>query len=180
MLRFASTHWVTRKNYSLVTLLNQSLLIPADLSSGHGFSTDAAKISIFGIIVNGVIGPVLNEPVGNLVSVFNSNMNMLAHVPKVIKSANYYLRNIEKIRKCINTDTTKSAIVSLVTSRLDYCNGILCGITDELLCRRQKIKNNATRVVSGSEKYDHTHHIICKKIFTGCPSGKGLSSRFCF
>ena len=74
---------------------------------------------------------------------------------KGIKSANYHLRNIGKIRKFLNTDTTKSAIVSLVTSRLDYCNGLLCGITDELLCRLQKVQNNAARVVSGSKKYDH-------------------------
>ena len=59
----------------------------------------------------------------NLGAVFDPNMNMSANVSKVIKSANYHLRNIGKIRKFLNTDTTKSAIVSLVTSRLDYCNG---------------------------------------------------------
>ena len=47
----------------------------------------------------------------------NCNIN----VSKGIKSANYHLRNIGKIRKFLNTDTTKSAIVALVTSRLDYC-----------------------------------------------------------
>ena len=110
-----------------------------------------AKISIPSITVNGVIEPVLNEPVGNLGTVFDPNMNMSAHVSKVIKSANYHRRNIGKIRKFLNTDTTKSAIVSLVTLRLDYCNGLLCGITDELLCRLQKVQNNAARVVSGSK-----------------------------
>ena len=119
-----------------------------------------AKISIPSITVNGVIVPVLNEPVGNLDAVFDTNMNMSAHVSKVIKSANYHLRNIGKIRKFLNTDTTKSAIVSLVTSRLDYCNGLLCGITDELLCRLQKVQNNAARVVSGSKKYDHITPVL--------------------
>ena len=50
-----------------------------------------AKISIPSIIANGVIVPVLNEPVGNLSAVFDPNMNMSARVSKVIKSANYYL-----------------------------------------------------------------------------------------
>ena len=119
-----------------------------------------AKISVPSITVNGVIVPVLNEPVGNLGAVFDPNMNMSAHVSKGIKSANYHLRNIGKIRKFLNTDTTKSAIVSLVTSRLDYCNGLLCGITDELLCRLQKVQNNAARVVSGSKKYDHITPVL--------------------
>ena len=119
-----------------------------------------AKISIPSITINGVIVTVLNEPVGNLGAVFDPNMNMSAHVSKVIKSANYHLRNIGKIRKFLNTDTTKSAIVSLVTSRLDYRNGLLCGITDELLCRLQKVQNNAARVVSGSKKYDHITPVL--------------------
>ena len=126
------------------------------------------KISIPSVTVNGVIVPVLNEPVGNLSAVLDPNMNMSANVSNVIKSANYHLRNIGKIRKILNTDTTKSAIVSLLISRLDNCNGLLCGISDELLYRLQKVQNNATRGLSGSKKYDHI------KIFTGCPSGKGL------
>ena len=69
-----------------------------------------AKISIPSITVNGVIVPDLNEPVGNLGAVFDPTMNMSAYVSKVIKSANYHLRNIEKIRKFLNTDTTKSDI----------------------------------------------------------------------
>ena len=100
-----------------------------------------AKISIPSITVNGVIVPVLNEPVGNLDAVFDPNMNMTAHVSQVIKSANYHLRNIGKIRKFLNTDTIKSAIVSLVTSCLDYCNGF---IGESLMsyyagCRKSKI-----------------------------------------
>ena len=52
---------------------------------------------------------VLNEPVG---AVFDPNTNMPAHV---IKSSIHHLRNIGKIKKFLNTDTTKSAIVSLMT-----------------------------------------------------------------
>ena len=36
----------------------------------------------------------------------------------------------------------------------------LCGITDELLCRLQKVQNNAARVVSGSKKYDHITPVL--------------------
>ena len=111
-----------------------------------------AKLSIPSITVNSVIVSVLNKPVGNLGAVFDPNMNMSAHVSKVITSENCHLRNFGKIKKILNTDTTKSAIVSLVTSCLDYCNGLLCGITDELLRRLQKVQNNAARVVSGSKK----------------------------
>ena len=89
-----------------------------------------------------------------------NNIHLSAHVSKVIKSANYHIRNIGKIRRFLNTDATKSAIVSLVTSHLDYCNGLLYGITDELLCRLLKVQINAAGVVSCSKKYDHITPVL--------------------
>ena len=80
------------------------------------------KISIPSITVNGVIVPVPKEPVGNMGAVFHPKMNMSADVSQVINSANYQLKNTGKIRTFPNV-TTKSGIVSLVTSRPDYCNG---------------------------------------------------------
>ena len=90
----------------------------------------------------------------------NINTSMSAQVTIVNKSANYYLRNIGKIRKVLNTDTTKGAIVLLVIARVDYCNGLLCGIFDELLCRPQKVQNNAARVVVDFKKYKHITPIV--------------------
>ena len=66
-----------------------------------------AKILILSITVNGVIVLVPNEPVGKLGAVFDPNMTMSAHVAKIIKSANYHLRNIGNIRKVLITDTNK-------------------------------------------------------------------------
>ena len=70
------------------------------------------------------------------------------------------LETLEKIRIFLNTDTIKSAVVLLVTSRLDYCNGLLCEITDELLCRLQKLQNNAAGVVNISTKYDRITPVL--------------------
>ena len=43
------------------------------------------------ISVNGEIVKILNIPIGNVGSVFESSMNMAAHVSKAVKSANYHL-----------------------------------------------------------------------------------------
>ena len=61
--------------------------------SGYGYPTYTGKNCITSITVNGVIVPVLDESVGNLGTVFDQNTNISAHVSKVIKSANYHLRN---------------------------------------------------------------------------------------
>ena len=78
-------------------------------------------------------------------------MNMAAHVSKAIKSANYYLRN---------RPVSKSAVISLVTSRFDYCNGLLCGIPEELIRKLQRVQNNAARVITLTKKYDHITPVL--------------------
>ena len=96
-----------------------------------------AKISVPSISVNGEIVKILNIPIVNLGSVFDPSMNMAAHVSKAVKSANYNLRNIGRIRKYLTAKSTKGAVISLVTSRFDYCNRLLCGIPEELICKRE-------------------------------------------
>ena len=58
------------------------------------------------------------------------------------------------IRKYLTAESTLSAVISLVTSRFDYCNG-LCGIPEELICKLQRVQNNAAREITLTKKYDH-------------------------
>ena len=116
-----------------------------------GTPKQRAKISVPSISVNGEIVKILNIPIGNLGSVFVPSMDMAAHVSKAVKSANYLLRNIGRIRKYLT---------SLVTSRFDYCNGLLCGIPEELICKLQRVQNNAARVVTPTEKHDHITPVL--------------------
>ena len=92
------------------------------------------------------------------------------YISKVIKPANFHLRNIGKIRKFLNIDYNKSAIVSLVTSRIDYCNGIICGITHEPRCRLQKVHKVPLEWDLASKSMTTLHKLY--KVFTGCQSRK--------
>ena len=125
-----------------------------------GTPKQRAKISVPSISVNGEIVKILNIPISNLGSVFDPSMNMAAHVTKAVKSANYHLRNIGRIRKYLTAGSTKSAVISLVTSRLDYCNGLLCGMPEELICKLQRVQNNAARVVTLKKKHYHFTSVL--------------------
>ena len=103
---------------------------------------------------------IVNIPIGNLASVFDPSMNMAAHVSKAVESANYYLRNIARIRKYLTAESGKSAVISLVTSRFDYCNGLLYGIPDELIRKLQRVQNKAARVITLTKKYDYITPVL--------------------
>ena len=62
------------------------------------------KISVPGISVNGEEVKILNIPIGNLGSVFDPSMNMAAHVSNAVKSANYHIQNIGRIRKYLTAE----------------------------------------------------------------------------
>ena len=91
-----------------------------------------------------VIGVTLDE-----------SLSMAPHVTAVCKSAFFHLRNISKIRKFLNTETTKSLVHAFITSKVDYCNSLLYGVPKYLLLRLQRVLICAARIVFKSNKYDH-------------------------
>ena len=58
-----------------------------------------------------------------------------------------FLRRIGKIRSFLSTDAANKLAVSLILSRLDYCNSLLAGIPDNKLYKLQRIQNHAIRLV---------------------------------
>ena len=59
----------------------------------------------------------------------------------------------------LNTHTIntckKTLVHAFVTSKVDYCNSLLYGVTKYLLQRLQRVLNCAARIVFKSNKYDH-------------------------
>ena len=42
-----------------------------------------------------------------------------------------------------------------ITFRIDYCNSLLCGISDYDINRLQRIQNSAPHIVTNTRKFDH-------------------------
>ena len=78
---------------------------------------------------------VTDCPVNNLGVLFDSTLSMSSQVNKVVKTASFHLRNIGHVRKRLTESTTQQLVQSLVISRLDYCNSLLCGIPLDLFLR---------------------------------------------
>jgi hypothetical protein len=98
----------------------------------------------------------------NLGAQFDNHMNMNNHVNSVCKSANFHIRNISSIRKYLNEGTTKHLVHTFVTSRIDYANSLLCGITQVNINKLQLIQNTSARLITKTKKYDHVTDILYK------------------
>ena len=70
-------------------------------------------------------------------------------------------KKISQIRHHLDTETTKMMVQALVLGRLDYCNSLLLGISDQKLRNFQSIQNIACRVIYRLNNHDHlTPHFI--------------------
>ena len=68
-----------------------------------------------------------SSSVRNLGVCYDSNLKMDLHVSAVCRTSVMQLKNIGRIRKYLTHDATKTLINAMVTSRLDYANGLLYG-----------------------------------------------------
>ena len=72
------------------------------------------------------------------------------YITALSKSCFYHIRALRHIRPILSEDTANLIASSLVSSRLDYANACLFGISVKNLSRIQRIQNTLARVVTCS------------------------------
>ena len=89
----------------------------------------------------------------NLGSWFDSRLSMATHITKICASSFYYIYNIRRIRKYLAQQSTETLVHAFITSRLDYCNGLLYGLPDCLLNKLQRVQNACARLIFKEQKF---------------------------
>ena len=90
----------------------------------------------------------------------DQTLSMSNHISDVCRSSFLSLRRIGCIRPYLSDRATSGLVNSIVTSRLDFCNSSLTGITADQLNRLQRIQNCAARLIMKKRKYDHITPVI--------------------
>ena len=88
-----------------------------------------------------------SSTIRNLGVVFDQTMSMTDHVKSIVKSVNFHLRNIYRIRRFITVDSCHHLVRSLILSRIDYANSLLYGISAKNRNKLQTLQNRAARLV---------------------------------
>jgi len=87
--------------------------------------------------------------------VIDSRLSLSDHDAAVCRSGYYQLRQFRPVARCSSEDAAKTMIQAFVIIRLDYCNALCYGITDELTDELQSVQNAAARLVTGTRRCDH-------------------------
>jgi len=98
--------------------------------------------------------------VRNLGAIFDTYLDMNHHVNAVSRTCYTQIRNISKIRQYLTIYATKSLVNSTITSRLDYCNGLLYGANQSVIKRLQVVQNTAARLITKTPKHAHINPVL--------------------
>ena len=69
----------------------------------------------------------------NLRVVMDSHLDMQAHVSNLREVCYYYIVRIKDMRHVLSEVNAKVLVHSLIISRLEYCNVLICGLPDYLI-----------------------------------------------
>ena len=117
-----------------------------------GTPKQTSKLNLNGITVgNSVIKPSVNAR--NLGVQLDTHLNMEYHITNTCKSAYHMIYNLRRIRKFLDKGSTKTIVHACITSKLDYCNGLLYGIPDSQIGRLQRVQNTCARLICGCSKF---------------------------
>ena len=100
-------------------------------------------------IQSGNVTIPLLPSVTNLGAKIDNRCDMEKHALKKCTNACFYLQSIRKIRRCLTMKSCKILVHSLVTSRLDYANVLLCNAPDRVTARLERVQGSAARLTYG-------------------------------
>ena len=101
-----------------------------------------------------VTSEALSDKVKLLGVTLDCHLTFDSHIVQVCRSAHFHTRALHHIRNVISNDTAKSVAQALVSSRLDYANSILFGVSMQNITTLQRAQNTLLRVVTRSSSYD--------------------------
>lgn len=82
------------------------------------------------------------------------------HIKHLCSTAFHHLRNIAKLRPSLSLEDAEKLVHAFVSSRLDYCNALLIGISGRSIQRLQYIQNSAVRILMRVRKHNHITPIL--------------------
>ena len=70
--------------------------------------------------------------------VLDSSLTFDKHVQNVVRNCNFHVRALRHIRSSLTQDVANMTVSSIIGSRIDYCNSLLIGISEQNMDRLQR------------------------------------------
>ncbi len=92
--------------------------------------------------------------------ILETDLSFSSHVKAVTKSAYYHLKNIARIRCFVWSQDLEKRVHAFITSRVDYCNGLLTSLPKKTIIQLQLIQNAAARILTRTRKSEYITPVL--------------------
>lgn len=96
----------------------------------------------------------------NLGFKFDSSLNFESQISQLSKACYVHIRDLRRLRPCLDTKTASTIATSIVHSKLDYCNSLYYNLPKASINKLQSIQNALARAVTKSPKFSHISPIL--------------------
>ena len=97
--------------------------------------------------VSGCVVP-LSSQVKILRVTLDSHVTFDKYVVDICKACSFHMHAFRHIRPCLTDDVAKTIASALVSSRLDYADAVLVGVSDKNITKLQRTQNTLARIVT--------------------------------
>ena len=101
-----------------------------------------------------------SDKANNLGVFIHNDLSMESQLNHVCKLSYLELRRLAHLRPYLNMDAMKKLMSAFVLSRLDYCNSLFAGLSNDKITKLQRIQNNAARLVLKQPKRHHISPLL--------------------
>ncbi|KAF7648463.1 hypothetical protein LDENG_00156570, partial [Lucifuga dentata] len=89
----------------------------------------------------------IKEQVKNLGVLIDSDLSFNSHVKTITESAFYHFKNTAK-RDLMTKQDLEKLVYAFISSKIDYCNGLMTGLPKKTIRYLLLIQNSAVRVLT--------------------------------
>ena len=96
----------------------------------------------------------------NLGFIFDSSLTFSKQISSLSSACNYHIHDLRRIRHTLDLKTASAITISLVHSKLDYCNSLYLKLSQKQISRLQLLQNSLARAVSRTPKTEHITPVL--------------------
>uniref|UniRef100_A0A3B1J4V1 Reverse transcriptase domain-containing protein n=1 Tax=Astyanax mexicanus TaxID=7994 RepID=A0A3B1J4V1_ASTMX len=100
------------------------------------------------------------DQVRNLGVIIDSDLSFASHIKSITNTAFYHLKNIARVRCLVSQQDLEKLMHAFISSRVDYCNGLLTGLPKKCIKQLQHIQNAAARILTRTKRTEHITPVL--------------------
>jgi len=90
----------------------------------------------------------------------DSQLSMSNHIAALSRSCFFHPRQLRLIRQSLTPEGMNTLVQAFITTRLDSCNSVLVGVSNQLLQRMQVIQNATACFITGAKRFEHMTPVL--------------------